>query len=332
MDEKKQSLKQLLTSIGKTLDVQISQLKDRESMAVEAIPSGSFTLDRALGVGGYPKGRIIEIYGKESGGKTLLSLLAIAEVQKNGGTAAFIDVEHSFDPKWAAKLGVDVPNLVFAQPDKGGEQALQVVEELAASDQVDLIVVDSVAGLVPLAELEGELTDQQMGLQARLMSKACRRLVVLMSGKKTTILFINQIRETMQMYGEKETTPGGKALKFYSSVRLAVKRLSQSEIKGEGGAILGHTVSVTVKKNKVGAPFTEAEFVLRYDSGVDRVSELVTVAVLSEVISQNGPMYKFESHTWKGLDAVYEGVKGDVALQKELAAALSKQTTQGGVK
>lgn len=188
------------------------------------------------------------------------------------------------------------------------------------------------AGLVPAAELEGELTDQQMGLQARLMSKACRRLVVLMSGKKTTILFINQIRETMQMYGEKETTPGGKALKFYSSVRLAVKRVSQSDIKGPGGSVLGHTVNITVKKNKVGAPFTEAEFNLRYDSGVDRVAELVTVALLSEVITQNGPTYKFGEHTWKGLEAVFDGVRADEKIQKDLTTALSKQPTTGGVK
>lgn len=326
MEEKKQSLKQFLAGISKTLDTPIAQMKDQDSVQVEAIHSGSFSLDAALGCGGWPKGRLIEIFGKESGGKTLMSLLAIAEVQKQGGVAAFIDVEHSFDPKWAEMLGVNVKDLVFVQPDKNGEQALTIVEELVSGDLIDLIVLDSVAGLVPQAVLEAELVDQQMGAQARMMSKAMPRLVMKMNKKKTIVIFINQVRETMAMYGEKETTPGGKALKFYSSVRVAVKRLTQSEVKDESGEIIGHTVHVTVKKNKVGAPFREAEFNLVYTSGVDRVAELATLAVANEVIAQAGAVYTFKEHKWKGGDAIVEALRKDEALQKDLWAAIKEVT------
>lgn len=317
-------LKQLLSNISKSLDISIGQVKDLKGLEVEAIPTGSYTLDYALGCGGFPRGRVIEIYGKESGGKTLISLLAIAEAQRRGGLAAFVDAEHSFDKKWAAKHGVDVPNLIIAKPDSG-EQALQAVMKLVESGGFDIIVVDSVAALIPQAEQEGEITDQQMGLQARMMSKAMRMLVGPISKSKTVVIFINQLRETMAMYGEKETTPGGRALKYYSSVRLAVKKLNGSEIK-EGSKILGHTVNINVKKNKVGPPCQEAELVLRFDIGVDRVDELATLAINSATIKQNGPMYVFQDKTWKGRDAVVEALKADEKLQKVLWEEVRKST------
>lgn len=315
MDEK--ALKQLLAGIGKSLDVSIGQVKDLKGFDVESIPTGSFTLDFALGVGGFPRGRVIEIYGKESGGKTLISLLAIAEAQRRGGLAAFIDAEHSFDKKWAAKHGVDVPHLVLVNPDSG-EQALMTLQQLVESGGFDIIVVDSVAALIPQAEVEAEMTEQQMGLQARMMSKAMRMLVGPIAKSRTVVIFINQLRETMAMYGEKEVTPGGKALKYYSSVRLAVKKLNGSEIK-EGSKILGHTVNIAVKKNKVGPPCQEAEFVLRFDIGVDRVDELATLAINSAVIKQNGPMYVYKDKSWKGRDAVVEALR-DEKLQTALWA------------
>lgn len=324
-DEKVQlDLEDTLKHIEKSVGLTISKLKDAPKMDVQVIPSGSFTVDHALGVGGYPRGRIIEIYGQPSGGKTLLSLLAIAQAQKAGGKAAFIDVEHAFDPAWAKKLGVDVDNLYFAQPDCG-EQALEAVSALSASNEFDVIVVDSTASLIPKAELETDLGDPKIALLARLMSEALRRLTPIVGKSKTVVIFINQVRvNPMASYGASpESTPGGQALKFYSSVRLSVsKKGGPDSIIKDGGAIKGHTIRIKVVKNKVAAPFTEAEFVVRYDSGVDPVEELVTLVIEKGIVVQSGPMYSFNEQKWKGRDSFAESVKADKALETALWEAL----------
>lgn len=318
----KESLRQLLDRISKAQEIIVSQIKDMDRPEIEVIPSGSYTIDHALGVGGYPRGRIIEIFGKQSGGKTTISLLAIAEAQKHGGVAAFIDVEHSLDLEWAKKLGVDVDSLIFTQPENG-EQALSIVEELAKSDQIDMIVVDSVAGLVPRAELEGELGQQQMAQQARMLSQAMRRLVPVVGKSKSVLIFINQVREGLNPYGEKEVTPGGMALKFYSSIRLSVKKMSQSEIKN-GDEILGHRVEISVKKSKVAPPFRKAEFTLKFLEGVDRIDELITLGLTLGLIKQAGAQYSFEKLSARGMDKFSEGFRADVELQKTLWKAIKE--------
>jgi recombination protein RecA len=316
-------LKKFLASLSKTHEVVISQIKDMERPVIEALPSGSFTIDHALGIGGYPRGRIIEIFGQPSGGKTTVSLLAIAETQKNGGTCAFIDVEHSLDLDWAAKLGVDVPKLIFTQPDSG-EQALNLVEELAGSGLVDLIVVDSVAALTPQSEIEGEIGDQQMATMARMMGQALRKLVPVVSKSKSSLVFINQVREGLNPYGEKEVTPGGKALKFFASIRLSVKKMSGSDIK-EGERVVGHDIEISVKKNKVAPPFQKAQMTLNFLTGIDRVKELVLLGLLTETIVQAGPTYKFGDFTAKGLDSLVEQVRGDKKLQDAIWKAVKEK-------
>lgn len=312
-------ISKFLKNLSKSLDVPISDMKDIETMKVEVIPTGSYTLDSALGVGGYPRGRLVEVFGKEASGKTLLALLAITEAQKLGGKAAFIDMEHAFDPFWAAKHGIDIDNLTFVQP-KHGDQALQIAEELVKSNLYDIIVIDSTAALVPLAELESDMEQQSMGLQARLMSKGCRRICsYLGTQSKTVVLFINQIRaDLMVKYGNPETTSGGKALKFYSSVRLKVGRVSGSDVKGEDKVIVGHTVKVRVEKNKVAPPFKEATFALNYYTGVDRINELVDIGLSKGLISQNVSIYKFDGQLWKGRDALVESFKADEKLRNKL--------------
>jgi len=312
-----------LKKLSKTLDIQISDMKDIETTKTEVIPTGSYTLDTALGVGGYPRGRLIEVFGKEASGKTLLAILAIAEAQKLGGKAAFIDMEHSFDPFWAAKHGVDVDNLTFVQPNHG-DQALQIAEELIKSQLYDIIIIDSTAALIPKAELEADMEQQSMGLQARLMSKGCRKLNAHLGNQsKTVVLFINQIRsDLMVKYGNPETTSGGKALKFYSSVRLKVGRISGSEQKGEDKTVVGHTVKVKVEKNKVAPPFKEATFALNYYTGVDRVNELIDMGLSKEIIEQNVSIYKFDGQSWKGRDALVDAVKQDDKLHKKLVDAV----------
>ncbi len=319
--EGKESLAKALERISKFHDVRVAQIKDMDEKDVEVISSGSYSIDHALGRGGYPRGTIAEIYGKPSGGKTTLSLLSIAEAQKLGGKAAFIDVEHSLDQEWAVKLGVDVPNLIITQPDSG-EQALQIVEELVLTGQVDMIVVDSVAGLVPKSELEGQLGQQNMASQARLLSQALRRLVPVVGKSRAVLIFINQVRDGLNPYGPKEVTPGGNALKFYCSLRLSVKKLNDTVVKGEDDAPLGHDVEATVVKNKVSAPGRKATFTLKFLEGVDRVEEVVNLGLTLGIIEQNTSSYRYGSLTTKGKDKFVEAVRSDEKLHKELLDAI----------
>ncbi len=271
-------------------DGSIMKISDNEKLNIEAIPTGSISLDMALGVGGIPKGRIVEIYGPESSGKTTLTLHMIAEVQKRGGLAAFIDAEHALDPDYAKKIGVQLDDLLISQPDSG-EQALDIAETLVRSNALDLIVIDSVAALTPRAEIEGEMGASHMGLQARLMSQALRKLTAIISKTNTTVIFINQIRMKIGvMFGNPETTTGGNALKFYASVRVEIRRTAQ--IKA-GDKIIGNRTKAKVVKNKVAAPFKAAEFDIMYNEGISASGDVLDTALLMEVISKSGNSYSF---------------------------------------
>ena len=289
-DGKKQALDLAIAQISKQFgDGSIMKLGENHKVDVELLPSGCLSLDIALG-GGYPKGRIIEIYGPESSGKTTLTLHAIAEIQKQGGTAAFIDAEHALDPAYARKLGVDTENLLVAQPDNG-EQALEITETLVRSNAVDLIVVDSVAALVPQAEIDGDMGDAHMGLQARLMSQALRKLTGIINKSKATVIFINQIRMKIGvMFGNPETTTGGNALKFYASVRADIRRTAQIK---NGDDVIGNRTKVKIVKNKIAAPFRVAEFDIMYNEGISKTGDILDLAVEHEILGKSGAFYKY---------------------------------------
>jgi len=291
-DEKTKMLETAISQIEKDYGKgAIMRLGSRDVLVpVSVIPTGALSIDAALGVGGVPRGRVIEIYGPESGGKTTLTLHIIAEAQKMGGQAAFIDAEHALDPVYARKLGVDVDNLLVSQPDNG-EQALEIAQKLIQSGAVDVIVVDSVAALVPRAELEGDMGDPQMGLQARLMSQALRKLTAIVSKSRTCLIFINQIREKIGvMFGNPETTTGGRALKFYSSIRLDIRRIQSIK---EGDRVIGSRTRAKVVKNKVAAPFREAEFDILYGEGVSREGDLIDLGVEKGVLEKSGTWISF---------------------------------------
>ena len=324
IDDKKKALALVLEKMDKTYGKgTVMKMGDSAVEEVEVIPSGSLGLDIALGVGGYPKGRVIEIYGPESSGKTTLTMHAIAESQKAGGIAAFIDAEHAFDAVYAKKLGIDVENLIISQPDNG-EQALEIADNLIRSGAIDIVVIDSVAALTPKAEIEGEMGDSKMGLHARLMSQALRKLTATISRTKCTVIFINQLREKIGvMFGNPETTTGGNALKFYASVRLDIRKQSQP-IK-DGDDAIGSRVKVKVVKNKVAPPFKTAEFDIIYGEGISMVSELIDIAVQKEIIKKAGSWYSYnETKLGQGKDAVKLILKDNPELLEEILSMIKK--------
>ena len=312
------ALKLTLDKLDKTYGKgAVMKMGDSVVADVEVIPSGSLGLDIALGVGGYPRGRVVEIYGPESSGKTTLTLHAIAEAQKNGGIAAFIDAEHAFDRFYAEKLGIDIDNLIISQPDNG-EQALEITDNLIRSGAIDIVVIDSVAALTPKSEIEGEMGDSKMGLHARLMSQALRKLTGSISKTHCTVIFINQLREKIGvMFGNPETTTGGNALKFYASVRLDIRRSTQ--IKDADGAVLGNKTRVKVVKNKVAPPFKLAEFDIMYGEGISKVGEIVDLGVQYEIIKKSGSWFSYgDTKLGQGRDAVKALLNDNPELFEEL--------------
>ncbi|MCQ3035853.1 MAG: recombinase RecA [Bacilli bacterium] len=316
-EQTKKTLEETLREIEKTYGKgSIMKLGDRPSVDVDVIPSGSIMLDAALGVGGYPKGRIIEIYGPESSGKTTLALHAVAEAQKKGGRAAFVDAEHAIDPLYAHNLGVDIDELILSQPDSG-EQALEIVQMLAASGAIDIIVVDSVAALVPQAELDGTMGDNNVGLHARLMSKAMRKLTGVLGNNECTVIFINQIREKVGViYGNPETTTGGRALKFAASLRIDIRR---SEAIKSGTEIVGNTVNVKVVKNKVAAPFKTCQLDIIYGKGISRNSEILEMGVQMGILKKSGSWFEYSGNRFaNGKDAAKEYLSTHPELASEI--------------
>ena len=317
-DSKLKALKLTLDKLDKTYGKgSVMKLGDQTVEKVESISSGSIGLDIALGVGGYPKGRVIEIYGPESSGKTTLTLHAIAECQKAGGIAAFIDAEHAFDRFYAEKLGVDLGELVISQPDNG-EQALEIADNLIRSGAVDALVIDSVAALTPKSEIEGEMGDSKMGLHARLMSQALRKLTASISKTNCTVFFINQLREKIGvMFGNPETTTGGNALKFYASVRIDIRRSTQ--LKNTEGGVLGNKTRVKIVKNKVAPPFKTAEFDIMYGEGISKIGEILDIGVESDIIEKSGSWFSYGgSKLGQGRDSVKSILKDNPELMEEL--------------
>ena len=317
-DSKLKALKLTLDKLDKTYGKgSVMKLGDQTMEKVETISSGSIGLNLAMGVGGYPKGRVVEIYGPESSGKTTLALHAIAECQKSGGIAAFIDAEHAFDRFYAEKLGVDLAELVISQPDNG-EQALEIVDNLIRSGALDAVVIDSVAALTPRSEIEGEMGDSKMGLHARLMSQAMRKLTASISKTNCTVFFLNQLREKIGvMFGNPETTTGGNALKFYASVRLDIRRSTQ--IKDSEGAVLGNKTRVKVVKNKVAPPFKTAEFDIMYGEGISKTGEIVDLGVEYEIIEKSGSWFSYAgTKLGQGRDSIKVLLKDNPELMEEL--------------
>jgi recombination protein RecA len=317
--DKQRALEAALSQIDRAFGKgSVMKLGDKASMEVESVSTGSLGLDIALGIGGLPKGRIIEIYGPESSGKTTLALHVVAEVQKSGGTAAFIDAEHALDPSYAFKLGVNLDELLVSQPDTG-EQALEITDTLVRSNAIDIIVIDSVAALTPRAEIEGEMGDSLPGLQARLMSQALRKLTASVSKTKTMIIFINQIRMKIGvMYGSPETTTGGNALKFYASVRLDIRRTGSVKIRDE---IMGNNVRVKVVKNKVAPPFREVEFDIMYGEGISKLGEIIDLGVKAGVIEKSGSWFSWNSQRiGQGRDNVREFLKNNPDIADQIEA------------
>ncbi len=332
-EEKSQMNKEKLKALQLTMDKieksygkgSIMRMGDQAHEDIPAIPSGSIALDVALGVGGYPKGRIIEIYGPESSGKTTLAIHAIAEAQKAGGIAAIIDAEHAFDPYYARKLGVNIDELLISQPDNG-EQALEIADNLIRSGAIDIVVIDSVAALTPKAELEGEMGDSKMGLQARLMSQALRKLTANISKTKTCCIFINQLREKIGvMFGNPETTTGGNALKFYASVRLDIRRIGQIK---DGDEVNGNNIRVKVVKNKVAPPFRKAEFDIMYGEGISRSGEIIDLGVNYNIIKKSGSWFSYgETKLGQGRESVRNLIMDNPELAHELETKIVETIT-----
>jgi recombination protein RecA len=331
--EEKSGEQKVIAARNKNLDLAIQQiakdygdgaimrLGDEKIVDIEVIPTGNVLIDRALGVGGFPRGRIVEVFGPESSGKTTLTLTVIAQAQKRGGLAAFIDVEHALDPQYARKLGVDLDDLLVSQP-SSGEEALRICETLVRSNALDVIVIDSVAALVTKAELEGEIGDTTVGAQARLMSAALRKLTSLISKARTCCVFTNQIREKIGvMFGNPETTPGGKALKFYASVRVDIRRIGA--IKQTDGVVTGNRTRVKIVKNKVAPPFTEAEFDIMYNEGISSTGALLDVALEKQVIEKRGSWLSYKgTQLAQGRDAAKDALKSDPKLYAEIEEAV----------
>ena len=323
-EAKLKALKLTLDKMDKTYGKgTVMKMSDQAVSDVEAISTGSLGLNVALGVGGYPRGRVIEIYGPESSGKTTLTLHAIAEAQKAGGIAAFIDAEHAFDRTYAGNLGVDIENLIISQPDNG-EQALEITDNLIRSGAIDIIVIDSVAALTPKSEIEGEMGDSKMGLHARLMSQALRKLTASISKTNCTVIFINQLREKIGvMFGNPETTTGGNALKFYASVRLDIRRSTQ--IKDSNSNVMGNKTRVKVVKNKVAPPFRMAEFDIMYGEGISKIGEIIDIGVDYEIIKKSGSWFSYEdTKLGQGRDAVKAILKDNPDLMDELEEKITK--------
>ena len=322
--DKLKALKLTLDKLDKTYGKgTVMKMGDSPDENVEAISSGSLGLDIALGVGGYPKGRVIEIYGPESSGKTTLTLHAIAECQKKGGIAAFIDAEHAFDRFYAENLGIDIENLIISQPDHG-EQALEIADNLIRSGAIDMVIIDSVAALTPKSEIEGEMGDSKMGLHARLMSQALRKLTSSISKTNCTVIFINKLREKIGiMFGNPETTTGGNALKFYASIRLDIRRSTQ--IKSSDGVVMGNKTRVKIVKNKVAPPFKLAEFDIMYGEGISKVGEIIDLAVESEIINKSGSWFSYDgTKLGQGRDAVKSLLKDNPDLMETLETKLKE--------